>query len=288
MLPPQDPSPEKPASPSASTQPKAPPLRLSLAEWSLRREILDFQPRHLELAKTAKAVFGLDAVEYRSTFFPDKATDFGYLAEMKKRQEDLGVRAVLIEVADEGPLGAAEDWDRWTAIDAHFKWLAAAAFLGCESVTVPAEGLVRGAPYLDWMADSLQRLAGIAKPYGISVLVANRVGLACDGSWMAQLIERTAIPWVGTHLHVDNFDLGGGRTYPRYQGVEEMMPFAKALSVRGGNAEIDLERIAKIAAGANYARYVGVEWDGAGDPREGTKRTIALVREAWSKITAGG
>jgi sugar phosphate isomerase/epimerase len=254
----------------------------------MRKEILDWQPRHLDLAKTAKEAFGLDAIEYRSTFFPDKATNFAYLGEMKKRQDDLGVRAVLIEVEDEGPLGAIEDWDRWTALDAHFKWLAAAAFLGCESVSVPAEGLVRGAPYLDWMADSLARLGGIAKPYGISVLVANRSGLACDGSWMAHLIERTAIPWVGTHPHVDNFDLGGGRTYPRYQGVEEMMPFAKALSVRGGDADLDLGKLAKIASDASYAGYVGIEWDGPGDPREGTKRTIAQVRDAWSKVAAGG
>jgi len=284
----QDPSPETPPSPAATSQPKTPPPRLSLAEWSLRREILDWQPRHLEFAKTAKEIFGLDAVEYRSTFFADKATDFGYLGEMKKRQEDLGVRAVLIEVENEGPLGAQEDWDRWTAIDAHFKWFAAAAFLGCESVSVPAEGLVRGAPYLEWMADSLQRLGGIAKPYGINVLVANREGLACDGRWMAALMERTAIPWVGTHPHAGNVDLGGGKSYPRYQGVEEMMPFAKALAVRGGNPDVELERIAKLASAARYAGYVGVEWDGAGDPRAGTKRTIELVRGAWEKVALGG
>ena len=279
---------DPPSTSSSAEKRTTPPLRLSLAEWSLRREILDFQPRHLELARVAKDVFGLDAIEYRSTFFADKATDFGYLGEMKKRQEDLGVRAVLIEVENEGPLGAQEDWDRWTAIDAHFKWLAAAAFLGCESVSVPAEGLVRGAPYLDWMADSLQRLGGIAKPYGINVLVANRVGLACDGSWMAKLMDRTAVPWVGAHPHVGNVDLGGGKAYPRYQGVEEMMPFAKALSVRGGSSEIEFGKIAKLAAESNYARYVGIEWDGAGDPREGTKRTIELVRGAWEKAASGG
>jgi hypothetical protein len=275
---------ETPA-PKESPAPKpGPPLRLSLSEWSLHREILDFQPRHLDFARVAKEVFGLDAVEYRSTFFPGKATDFGYLGEMKKRQDDLGVRAVLIEVADEGPLGAAEELDRFNAIDAHFKWLAAAAFLGCESVSVPAEGLVRGAPYLDWMADSLHRLGGIAKPYGINVLVANRVGLACDGAWMAALMDRTALPWISAHPHVGNVDLGGGQVYPRYQGLEEMMPFAKALAVRGAEPQLDLDRIAKVAGAAGYAGYVGIEWDGSGDERAGTKRTIELVRGAWGKL----
>jgi sugar phosphate isomerase/epimerase len=263
----------------------APQPRLSLCEWSLHREILEWQPRHLELPRVAKEVFGLEGVEYRSTFFQDKATDFGYLAEMRKRQDDAGVRAVLIEVDRAGPLGAIEDFDRISAVDAHFPWIAAAAFLGCESISVAAEGLVAGAPYLDWMADSLWRLAGIAKPYGISILVGNRTGLGCDGSWMASLIQRAADPDVGTHPHVDNFDLGGGRTYDRYRGLEEMMPWAKALSVRPDEPRIDLDRIARIAGVVSYAGWVGVEYDGPQkDERAGTKRAIELVRDAWSRI----
>ncbi len=261
-----------------------PPLRLSLAEWSLHREMFEWQPRHLEFPRLAKEVFGLDAVEYRSTFFQDKATDFGYLAEMKKRQEDAGVRAVLIEVDGAGPLGAQEDPDRIAAIDAHFPWIAAAAFLGCEFVSVAAEGLVAGAPYLDWMADSLWSLSSIAKPYGITILVGNRSGLACDGSWMASLMNKAAVFGVGTHPHVDNFDLGGGRLYPQYQGLEEMMPWAKALSVRPDEPRIDLDRIARIAGVASYAGRVGVEYDGKEkDERAATKRAIELVRDAWSR-----
>jgi L-ribulose-5-phosphate 3-epimerase len=263
----------------------SPPLRLSLAEWSLHREILDWQPRHLEFPRVAKEVFGLDAIEYRSTFFAGKATDFAYLAEMRKRADDAGVKPILIEVDDAGPLGAAEFEDRYAATGAHFQWLAAAAFLGCESVSVAAEGLGRGAPYLEWTADSLQRLGSIAHGYGISVLVGNRKGLACDGSWMATLMQVTAHPMVGTHPHADNFELGGGRVYPRCQGVEEMMPWARALSVRAGAADPDLERIARIAASASYAGVVCVEYDGPGkDERAGTKRAIELVRAAWEKV----
>ena len=264
-----------------------PPPRLSLSEWSLHREILEWQPRHLEFPRVAKEVFGLDAIEYRSTFFQDKVTDFGYLAEMRKRQEDAGVRAVLVEIDHAGPLGALEDEARIGAVDAHFPWIAAAAFLGCEAVSVGAEGLVAGAPYLEWMGDSLWRLAGIAQPYGITVLVGNRSGLACDGAWMASLMKDAgadAGAWVGTHPHVDNFDLGGGKVYPRYQGLEEMIPWAKALSVRPDEPRIDLDRIARIAGVRSYAGFIGVEYDGPGkDERAGTKRAIELVRDAWSR-----
>jgi len=261
----------------------APVPRISLVERSLHREILEWQPRHLELAKVAREAFGLDAVEYGSEFFRDKATDFAYLAEMRKRAQDQGVASVLVKVSDAGPLGSAEAPERYTAIEAHFPWVVAAAFLGCESVSVAAEGFGSGAPYLEWTADSLQRLGTLAGAYGIQVLVGNRTGLACDGSWMAALMKRTAHPKVGTHPHFDNFDLGGGKTYPRYQGVQEMLPWAKALAARGEEPRVDFARMAKLAIDAGYSGWVGIEFDGTDVPeREGVARTIALVRRAWA------
>jgi len=268
--------------------------RISLAERSLRREISEWQPRHLELARVAREELGLAGVEYDSAFFPGGASDFDYLAEMRLRAADAGVAGVLVKVDGEGPLGAADASDRDRAVEAHFKWIAAAGFLGCESVSVAAEGAGSGAPYLEGMADSLRRLGEIADAYGISVLVGNRVGLACDGSWMSSLMKRTAHPRVGTHPNFDNFDLGGGRLYPRYLGVDEMIPWAKALGARsyafhadGEETRIDFERMARIAVQADYAGWVGVEYEGTALPeREGIARTAALIRRAWDAASA--
>jgi hypothetical protein len=69
---------------------KAPPFKISLAEWSLNKRI--FQTRmpnrydHLDFCKTARGL-GIDGVEYVNQMFSTKATDAAYLAEMKKRQE---------------------------------------------------------------------------------------------------------------------------------------------------------------------------------------------------------
>jgi sugar phosphate isomerase/epimerase len=265
--------------------------KLSLAEWSLHRELRWNPALHLELPRLARDWFGLQGVEYQSSFFADKATDFAYLAEMKKRADDAGVKAVLVEVVDAGGLGAGDVEDRWLAIERHFPWIAAAAFLGCESVSVGAESYGGGAPYLERMADSLHRLATIADGYGLDVLVGNRVGLACDASWTAALIRKTAMPRVGTHVHTDNFDLGGGRAYPRYQGVQELMPWAKALSLRsyefdanGEETRIDFGRLGKIASAAGYAGWIGIEYDGPVlSEREGIARTVALARRTFTK-----
>jgi hypothetical protein len=56
-------------------------------EWSFHRAIRGGQMDHLDFAKRAKEEFGLEGVEYVNQFFKDKATDFAYLGEMKKRAE---------------------------------------------------------------------------------------------------------------------------------------------------------------------------------------------------------
>src|SRR5260221_9497654 len=86
---------------------KAPLFRISLAEWSLHRTLFDKKLDNLDFAKTAKNDFGIEAVEYVNQFFKDKAQDQKYLAEMKKRAGDLGVKSVLIMIDNEGALGDA-------------------------------------------------------------------------------------------------------------------------------------------------------------------------------------
>jgi len=269
-------------------------VQISLAAWSLHRRFWARELDPLDLARKAHDAFGLAGVEHASRFIPDRATDFGYLAEMKKRADDAGVKSVLLKVEERGPLAAGDAPERFTAIDRHFPWIVAAAFLGCDWVSVGAEGTGVGAPYLDAMADSLQRLAAIADGYGIGVLVGNRFGLSCDGSWMKALIAKTAHPRVGVHLNADNFELGGGKVYPRERGLEEMMPLAKALTARsyafdarGDESTAGVASVAKLAVAAGFSGWVGVEYDGASLPEEeGVAKTIAMLRRIWPDATS--
>src|SRR5262249_34531525 len=71
---------------------KQPLFQISLAEWSLHKTLFDKKLDNLDFAKTAKQDFGIDAIEYVNQFFKDKAKDQSYLAELKKRGDDLGVK----------------------------------------------------------------------------------------------------------------------------------------------------------------------------------------------------
>lgn len=117
---------------------KDPIFRISLAQWSLNRTLFDKKLDNLDFAKTAKNDFGIEAVEYVNQFFMDKAKDQNYLAEMKKRAIDLGVKNVLIMVDREGALGDPDEVKRKQAVENHYKWVEAAKFLGCHSIRVNA------------------------------------------------------------------------------------------------------------------------------------------------------
>src|SRR5690349_1539908 len=71
-------------------------FHISLGEWSLNGVLFGGQLKHLDVAKTIKHDFGIDALEYSAQFFKDKAEDRAYLDELKRRAEEYGVTPVLI------------------------------------------------------------------------------------------------------------------------------------------------------------------------------------------------
>ncbi len=112
-----------------ATQTAASPFfEISLAQWSLHKTLFSGKLDNLDFAATAKNKFGIDAVEYVNQFFKDKAKDEAYLAEMKKRSDDLGVTNVLIMIDGEGHLGSSNAEERQKAVENHYKWVEAAKF----------------------------------------------------------------------------------------------------------------------------------------------------------------
>ena len=95
-------------------KPGDPPFKISLAEWSLHRALRDESKKltNLDFPRIAKREFGIEAVEFVNQFFKDKAKDETYLAELKQRCDDEGVKSLLIMVDGEGQLGAPEAEER--------------------------------------------------------------------------------------------------------------------------------------------------------------------------------
>jgi sugar phosphate isomerase/epimerase len=266
-----------------------PLFKLSLAEWSFHRALFSGKLNHLDFPRKAKS-FGIEAAEYVNQFFKDKSKDKDYLAELKKRCEGEGVRSVLIMCDDEGRLGDPDEKKRHQAVENHYKWVEAAKFLGCHAIRVNAAS---DGSYDDQMAhaaDGLRRLTEFGAQHELNVIVENHGGLSSNGAWLAGVMKKVNHPRCGTLPDFGNFNLGGGKEYDRYKGVEELMPYAKGVSAKshdfdaeGNEKHTDYFRMFKIVLEAGYHGHVGIEYEGDGlsedDGVVATKKLLLRVLE---------
>ncbi|HED64311.1 MAG TPA: sugar phosphate isomerase/epimerase [Planctomycetes bacterium] len=261
------------------------PFSISLAQWSLHRMIFGGGLDPLAFPAFARERYEIGAVEYVNQFFMDKATDFEWLAELRSRAEDAGVRSLLIMCDGEGRLGAGDDEERRRAIERHFKWIAAAKFLGCHSIRVNAAGDGDWDEDMARAADSLHRLALVGDEYGVDVIVENHGGLSSNGIWIEGLMARADHPRVGTLPDFGNFTASGEGAFDRYDGVRRMMPFARGVSAKsrsfdaeGNETETDYRRMLPIVLDAGYHGHLGIEYEGGERSEdEGIRLTKALL-----------
>ncbi len=250
---------------------------------------------NLDFPIRAKREFGIDAIEYVNQFFMDKAKDEAYLGELKKRCEGEGVRSVLIMCDNEGNLGDPDEAKRMKTVDNHHKWADAAKFLGCHSIRVNAATGNVGTfeEQQKRAADGLRKLAEYGAKLNIGVIVENHGGLSSNGKWLTGVMKLVNLPNCGTLPDFGNFKVTPTEQYDRYQGVTELMPFAKGVSAKsiefdeqGNEVTIDYKRMMKIVQDAGFHGFVGIEYSGTkiseDDGVRATKKLLEKVREELS------
>lgn len=279
-------------------EPKAAPARklfpISLAQWSLHKALFAKELDNLDFPKFAKSEFGIEAVEFVNAFFKDKAQDLAYLSELKKRADDNGVRCCLIMIDGEGALAHEDKAERERAVDNHRKWIDAAAFLGCHSIRVNLEGTGSGSDRSKAAVQSLRALGNYADPVDIRVIVENHGGFSSNGEWLSDVMRESAHKRVGTLPDFGNFRIDEKTQYDRYKGVQELMPWACAVSAKsydfdekGDETTIDYRRMLKIVTDAGYRSWIGIEYEGGRlSERDGiraTQKLLETIREELSQ-----
>jgi sugar phosphate isomerase/epimerase len=266
-----------------ATQPKPKPwFTISLAEWSLHRTIFGGDMTNLDFPKVAREKYGIDAIEYVNQFFKDKAKDAKYLTELKQICKDQGVKSVLIMCDGEGATGDPDAAKRTQAVENHYKWVDAAKTLGCHSIRVNAQSRGAREEQAKLCADGLARLGEYGAKVGINVIVENHGGISSDGNWLADVMRRVDMKNVGTLPDFGNF-----YEYDRYQGVEDLMPFAKGVSAKsndfgpdGNELNMDYYRLLNIVKQAGYRGRIGIEYEGNRlSEHHGILKTKAILEE---------
>jgi len=284
-------------------QAQSPGLRfqLSLAQWSLNKAFFGRpgveKKDPLKFAEIAKKDFSIEAVEYVNQFYKDKKKDDGYLKDLKKVADDNGATSVLIMCDGEGALGDADEKKRVQAVDNHKRWVEWAKYLGCHSIRVNAQSAGSYDEQKSRAADGLRKLCEFADPHNINVIVENHGGLSSNGEWLAKVMQTVAHKRVGTLPDFGNFTIkradpkkpgDKAENYDRYQGVDELMPFAKGVSAKshdfnsqGECIETDYKKMMEIVLNKHkYQGFVGIEYEGSKlSEADGIKATLKLLQK---------
>ena len=140
------------------------------------------------------------------------------------------------------------------------------------------------------MSDGLRALSEYGDTRQVNVIVENHGGLSSNGAWLAGVMKLVNHPRCGTLPDFGNFT-----SYDRYQGVTELMPYAKAVSAksfafddRGEETTIDFHRMLGIVMAAGFHGWIGIEYEGdrLGE-REGIAQTKALLTRIRSGLPGG-
>ena len=261
-------------------------FKLSLAQWSINRMIREDGLDPYAFADKAKN-WGFTGLEYVSQLYYPSLEKAGFSAEAMQEFVDKcnaeakkhGMTNVLIMVDGQGALAAIDAEERKEAVENHFKWVDAAAAMGCHSIRVNLQGAMEHEAWEAAAVDGLTQLASYAKDKNINVIVENHGGPSSNASWLATVMQKVAMPNCGTLPDFGNFcvrrengsyyESACVEEYDKYQGVEELMPFAKAVSAKsygfdrdGNETKIDYPKMMQIVKKAGYSGFVGVEYEG--------------------------
>ncbi len=282
---------------------------ISLAQWSLHRAFQSGELSPMDFAQKAKEM-GFEGIEYVSQLYNAEMEKYesaevaldSILPKLKASSEQYGVQNVLIMVDGEGNLAAEDQKERNTAIESHKKWVDAAAFLGCHAIRVNLIGAQDKAVFKESAIDGLGKLADYGASKNIEVIVENHGGYSSDAAFLMEIINAINKPNCGTLPDFGNFclerengEMWGAacvKEYPRYQGIEEMMPKALAVSAKtydfnkeGQETSMDYSKILKIVKDAGYTGFIGVEYEGDDySEEEGIKLTKELLIKSAQEL----
>jgi sugar phosphate isomerase/epimerase len=283
----------------------APFFKLSLAQWSLHKYVIEEKKSPFHFARQAKEM-GFEGLEYVSQLYNTEIDKLGFevvIDSLKTLSAQNGMQNVLIMVDHEGDLADPNEAIRNAAVENHKKWIDAAATLGAHAIRVNTFGTNDPEIWKTTVVDGLKKLATYAATKNINVLCENHGWLSSDAEKLMQAIKDVNMDNCGTLPDFGNWctkrkDVGEkwgecAELYPdKYKGTALMMAAAKAVSAKsydfdenGNETTIDYTRMLQIVKDAGYTGFVGVEYEGSRlDETSGTKATKELLLKAVKEV----
>ncbi len=263
-------------------------FKLSLAQWSLHRNIKYGNMNPYKFAEFASNN-NFSGIEYVTALYDDvmevrnadmvRAITF-WARKNKELADQNNIKNVLIMIDELEALADPNQSNRNKAIENHKMWIDAAAIMNCESVRLNLYGSSNVKIWKELSMESLLNLGEYAKKIGINVMVENHGRITSNIPELMKVINGVNMDNVGTLPDFGNFcmadegygsvfDGGCEKAYDFYKGVREMMPKAFAVSAKsndfdlnGYETTIDYTKMLKIVKEYDYTGFIGVEYEG--------------------------
>lgn len=206
-----------------------------------------------------------------------RSTDARYLAEFRSANKNAGVRVVNIPAEIGASVYDPDASKRAVAVKNGKKWIDAAAALGSPSVRLHIQG---DSPDADRAAKTLKAIADYGAGRNVVVHLENDDPRTEDAFFIVRVIEKANTPWLRALPDFCNSMLKGGARH-NYEAVTAMFRHAYGISHvkdsewdNGKEYRVDVARTFGIAKAAGYRGFFSMEFEGRGDPWDGTRKLI--------------
>jgi sugar phosphate isomerase/epimerase len=251
--------------------PTEPRERLAVASYPFRDSIEN--PRkpgsgltRMTLAQFPAMVaerFKIRNVELLGDHFP--STDAGYVHDLREAAEKAGTRIVNLPVSPRA--GAYVEDGR--------KWVDVAVGLGCPSIRVHIRAVANA-------ASDLRSIASYGEEKNVVINLENDDPKSEKAEFIVKLIEQVGSAYLRALPDFCNSMLIGPEQY-NYDSVRAMFAHAYNIShVKDSEVDhgkvyrVDVDRTFAIAKASGYRGYFSMEWEGEGNPYDGTAKLIEM------------
>jgi len=135
-----------------------------------------------------------------------------------------------------------------------------------------------------WVIESIEKCLPAAEKCGVILGLENHWGLARTPEGLMRIVNAINSPWLKVLLDTGNFLED---PYDKLEQCASQTVFMQAKTYYGGgiwySLDLDYPRIARIMRKHNFRGYVSLEFEGNEDYRTAIPKSLALLRNAFSR-----
>jgi sugar phosphate isomerase/epimerase len=208
-----------------------------------------------------------------------RSTEAGYLAGLRSAWDKAGVTAIDVACDIRASVYDPDATRRARAVELGKKWVDAAAAVGSPSIRLNNPGAHGAKPDAALAADSLRQVADYGAEKNVQISLENDNPVSEDPFFLASVIEKANHPWLHALPDFGNTMASRGAEYNE-RGMKAMFAHAYCIShMKDGESNdngqfigTDVAKTFAIAKAAGYRGYFSIEFEGKGNPYEGTAR----------------